>query len=53
MCLVSHIARDLVTNVDDGPRGFFEFVMPPVDIVEDGAEFDSTELTYRVLKKMI
>ena len=62
MCLVSHIARDLVTNVDDGPRGFFEFVMPPVDIVEDGAEliiridlpgFEKNDINIRIVENIL
>ena len=62
MCLAPHAIRDLVTNVDNGPRGFFECVMPPVDIVEDGAEliiridlpgFEKNEINIRIAENIL
>lgn len=35
MCLLLRIAREFVRGMDNNPREFYEFVMPPVDIVED------------------
>lgn len=33
-----YMARELVREIGNKSREFFEFVMPPVDIVEDGNE---------------
>ena len=63
MCLVSRITRGILnTNVDNGPRGFFEFVMPPVDIIEQGAElivridlpgFEKNEINIRIVENIL
>ena len=63
MCLVPHITRDILsTNVENGPRGFFEFVMPPVDIIEDGAElivridlpgFEKNDINIRIVENTL
>ena len=63
MCLVPHITRDILsTNVENGPRGFFECVMPPVDIIEDGAElivridlpgFEKNDINIRIVENTL
>ena len=62
MCLLPHTTRDLLTNLDNGPREFFEFVTPPVDIIEDGAEliiridlpgFEKNEINIRIVENIL
>jgi len=38
MGLVKHMAKELMKEIGNKSREFFEFVTPPVDIVEDGNE---------------
>ncbi len=38
MGLGRYMARELIREIGNKSREFFEFVMPPVDIVEDGNE---------------
>jgi len=38
MGLGKYMARELIREIGKKSREFFEFVMPPVDIVEDGNE---------------
>ena len=38
MGLVKYMAKELVKEIGNKSREFFEFVSPPVDIVEDGSE---------------
>jgi HSP20 family protein len=35
MCLVPRIAREFGSGMDNYARGFYELIMPPVDITED------------------
>lgn len=57
MGLGKYMARELIREIGKKSREFFEFVMPPVDIVEDGNElvvradmpgFEKDEINLRI-----
>lgn len=57
MGLVKYMAKELMKEIGNKSREFFEFVSPPVDIVEDGNElviiadlagFDKKEISLRI-----
>jgi HSP20 family protein len=62
MCLVPRIAREFLGNVDNRPREFFELVMPPVDVMEDGTNliikidlpgFEKSEINLRIVENIL
>lgn len=62
MCLVPQFAREFLSSMDNRPREFFELVMPPVDVMEDGSNliikidlpgFEKSEINIRIVENIL